>query len=862
MDSRRAAWLLPVAVFLAGLAVTAGITAQSQRSQNAEREQAGRATAAALDSVIHSVQSNLEQHSSQVDLIAIAAAEVAAQQAASGGDDDAQAEGDASQQIDQLLSSAATSEVVAVVGVHRDSVVMSPAGAVSDPAALLSPPTQGSVIDSGEWAGYMAYRHVGADQGSEGLVVLDPKAIRDDVESGRDGVVNVRLLGLPGDERLATDTSEWEQAGGVAYGPGGYAVGFGTAELFGQPLQIEASAGPTAAWRPEEASSRTTVGLGLMLSVLAGVGVFAILRRMDFFEAERDAALRERDHAAERFRSSVRNSPISVAEVDSSGIIRTANPRLTRQLGFLGDDLVGTPLADIVDSEDRVVAARAVERILSGEVDDIRSERRYRRRNGTTVWVRESISTLGADGDEPRLLIQAEDISEERRARAELHRKALFDSLTGLPNRSNLIATLSRALEADRGPNDLLAVLFVDLHQLRHINETFGHEAGDLLLVEVASRLRGACRSSDTAARLGGDEFVVVCEALPSETQAEQVAERFVSALRAPLFHRGSELPVDASFGLVVTNEQATADEILRQSGQALQQARGQEGVHLVRFEAHSAHPPADIDLAALAVSPHLDLTTADLERALAGGELRLHYQPIRRCHDSSVVGFEVLLRWQHPEHGVLSAGQFLALAEEGGLMTDLDAWVLREGLTALARWDARDVRCRDWFLTFNVAPANFADRSFPGRVRDLLSLTGIDPHRVILERNETSFMTQPPRAVLATHDLRAMGVQIALDHFGTGGGSLLELSTVDFDVLKIDRSFVRHASTHSTHVLEAMQQMGDLLGLKVVLEGIETAGELRIAVKAGIPLAQGYFLGHPTGETEVLAEHLTITPA
>ncbi len=832
---------LPFGPLLLGLGLTAFVVSNLNASLARDQQRANQQSARLLRSIAADAESNLLDHAERIDIVA--------QAVVLGGE-----QGSIERQLEAVDAFDPEVGVRAVFSSRngnvetftRDGLILS--RSMPDVSPGIGP------IGDQFWGDGLAY---GVDlpgtasAEADVVVIVDRERLSVDAVATQEPGVTVRVAGLPGDavaERVAT---EFEDVGEMLLDrESGGAVVLRPSTILGASVTVEVVAESSVLWRPQS-SLAPLVGIGgLVLSLLLSGLTYHILRKVARALAERDQAIAGRHAAIARFRASFAHAPIGVVEVDANGLVLAANPRFASQLGYVAEELEGWDILDLLDGEDRAEAREQLDGILRGSKDSGQGERRYRTRNGAAVWVRESISVLATEDGVRHVLLQAEDISEERRSRAELHRKALFDSLTGLPNRANLIARLNRAVEGERGPGEYVAVLFVDLDKFKEVNDTLGHEAGDMLLIEVAERLRRACRSSDTVARLGGDEFVVVCEGLPDEQTAEETARRFADVLRDPMFFRDQEVPVSASIGLVVNSEPMPPDEILRQADSAMYRAKTSGRDQLVRFDValpvHTGRVEGPV------------VTEPELRAAIDGDQLRLFYQPIVRTDDGSVCGLEALVRWEHPVHGLLTPAQFLGLAEEHSLLGRIDAWALGEGMAALARWAELDPASAEWYLIFNVGPANFNNRTFGKQVKAYLDQHGVDATRLVLERNETWFMTQTATAVLVTRELRALGVKISLDHFGTASASLNEMSSLEFDFLKIDRSFVRDAHDQTNYVLEAMKNMSDALGLRAIVEGVETEAELRVVRKSGIDFVQGYFVGRPMPESDVLTPRAT----
>ncbi len=716
------------------------------------------------------------------------------------------------------------------------------------------------IIERGSLRGRLAYGTTVPGSSRTGAVfLLDLDQIVTMV--GRSLPLPVRIEGFPVHEGNGTEPSETpasavDLGNGLSRDPSSQALTVRRElDFLGTPMQlvVEAPAAELVSTHRPKTGWLLFGGLGLTF-VMVGFSALAA-RALGQLILERDFANAAREQSQERFRTSFSNAPIGVVEIDAESRIVAVNPRFAGQLGYNTEELDGRELLDLVDGEDRPAARARLQSLLEGEQVSDQSERRYRGRNGGAVWVRESASVLDLGAGVRHILIQAEDVSDERRSRAELHRKALFDDLTGLPNRANLTARLNRAMEAERASGELLAVMFVDLDKFKEVNDTHGHEAGDQLLIEVAERLRRVSRSSDTVARLGGDEFVVICEGLDSDEDAERCASRFAEALRFRMPLGSTEVRVQASIGLVVTGGDSSPERILREADQAMYQAKTTGRDRLVRFE-------VEIEDRLPSIREEREVSEAELSHAIEHREFLVHYHPIvDTVHDDRVVGVEALVRWEHPGRGMLVPSEFLRAAEKYGLLSAIDEQVLDIGIGALADWIALDDRASEWFVSFNVAGASFENRSFAATLLDQIDRHGVSADRVVLERDETGFMHQPAAAVLTTRELRQAGIRLAIDHFGAGAVSLSDVPTLEFDLLKIDRSFVRDTSPRQRAVLAAIQQMAEALDLAAIVEGVENAEELSAARGARIAMVQGFHLCRPMDAAAVAMQFLR-TPA
>ncbi|MEZ5380066.1 MAG: EAL domain-containing protein [Acidimicrobiales bacterium] len=834
--------LLPVVILLAGLALTAGMVS-SARADAADSE---RATATGNRAYVAAVASAAESRLDGIsDRLTAAGKNVAAATV-----DDVGAQIDAT----GLLESSSLVEAICVPVAGELSCETFNGTIDQGPMPIEEPGFQ--VIDRGQLKDKLAYAAVNpSTRAVASVLIIDRDMLF--VRVQRNLPLEVALFGLPGgDEAEPLPITSSDVGGGLSIDEvTGDLTSTRNKVLLGEDVVLRTMATPSQLVTDDRGSTTLllVVGLGLTVSLaaLAMGGSRSLFRVIE----ERDEADAARDQAAQRFRTSFANAPIGVVEVDSSGRIVAVNPRFASQLGYNVDELDGTELLDLIDGEDRPAARGRLQHLLNGERVADQSERRYRERNGGAVWVRESASVLELGEHRRHVLIQAEDISDERRSRAELHRKALFDDLTGLPNRANLTARLNRALEAEQANGDVLAVMFVDLDKFKEVNDTHGHEAGDLLLIEVAERLRRVSRSSDTVARLGGDEFVVICEGLENEEDAERCAQRFYEALSVPMVIGNVDVPVQASIGLAITSGVTSPEQVLREADQAMYQAKTTGRNRLVKFETVAEDRlPSE--------PKNTECSEDELLEAIEADRFVVHYQPVFDANDRDrIVGVEALVRLEHPRRGLVMPSDFLRPAEKSGLISQIDMIVVSKGLAAMAEWTEVDDIVRDWFISFNLATINFHHRPFADELLAAIAKSSLDPHQVILERAESGFMHQPPVAVVATRALRSAGVRIAIDHFGTGAVSLSEVPSLEFDLLKIDRSFVRSPSIRQQSLLNAMAKMGSALDLAVMVEGIETDEELRAVRGAKIPLAQGYHLCRPMDDQAIAMQYLSRSP-
>ncbi|MBX9870572.1 MAG: EAL domain-containing protein [Burkholderiaceae bacterium] len=433
------------------------------------------------------------------------------------------------------------------------------------------------------------------------------------------------------------------------------------------------------------------------------------------------------------------------------------------------------------------------------------------------------------------------DISKRKRAEDETQRLAFYDTLTGLPNRRLLMDRLAHAQVTSARSKRYGALLFIDLDNFKDLNDTLGHDVGDLLLEQVALRLVSCLREGDTAARFGGDEFVVMLEDLnesdaDAASQAELVAEKILQRLNAPYELVGRQHSSSPSIGITLfSGAMLGVDELLKRADVAMYQAKA-AGRNTLRF----FDPQMQ---AAVLARAALD---ADLRMGLQREELLLHYQPVVDGR-SRILGYEALLRWRHPRRGLVSPAEFIALAEQSGLILGIGQWVLRTACRQLVAW-ACEPATRELSLAVNVSARQFRQNDFVAQVQAVLEETGADPQRLKLELTESVLISDVEDAIRKMGALRERGVRFALDDFGTGYSSLSYLKRLPLDQLKIDQGFVRDVLTdpNDAAIVRTILALAQSMELQAVAEGVESEGQRRFLLDNGCTVFQGYLFGRP----------------
>jgi diguanylate cyclase (GGDEF)-like protein/PAS domain S-box-containing protein len=568
------------------------------------------------------------------------------------------------------------------------------------------------------------------------------------------------------------------------------------------------------------------------------------------------ARLTEEIHAQRseaRFASLVQNSSDLITVVGADATITYQSPSSEHILGYSPQELLGTRFDLLVAQEDtghllQLLADGPAYARGEGQV----IECTLRGRDGEARQF-EILHTNLLDDEHVRgIVLNARDISERKTFEEQLAHQAFHDPVTNLANRALFVERVRHAIGRARREDRRLGVMFLDIDDFKTINDSLGHGAGDAALIDVAKRLSNSIRSSDTAARFGGDEFVVLLEDLESTDVATEVAERVLEDLRQPLMVAGKELVVRGSIGISIMEGSSTigADELIRDADAAMYIAKrdGKGSYRLFEPEMHAG------------VLARLELR-ADLQRGLDTGQFELHYQPIVRLADGHVAGMEALLRWHHPERGLVQPGDFIPFAEETGLIVPIGRWVLREACMQAVAVQRLWTGDPPLYICVNLSVRQLQHSDVIYDVRDALEESGLDPGLLMLEITESMLIEDPEVAVVKLQELRALGLRVAMDDFGTGYSSLSYLSRFPVDVIKMDRSFLRpEATPEASDLSSAVVALGSTLALDVVAEGIEFDEQLSRLRDLGCELGQGFHFAHPM-ESAHLIDYLSERP-
>ena len=569
------------------------------------------------------------------------------------------------------------------------------------------------------------------------------------------------------------------------------------------------------------------------------------------------SAYRGLAEAEARFRGAFDDAPIGMALVAPDGHWLHVNRALCEIVGYDEEELLERTFQDLTHPADLETDLALAQELLNGKRRTYQLEKRYIRKDGRTVWVLLSASLVRDEDGAPRYFVgQIQDVNERKALEEQLRRLARRDPLTGLPNRADFVERLEHALDGSggqggqAGQGDQVSVLFLDLDGFKRVNDGLGHEAGDRLLVDVGRRIQASIREGDVAARLGGDEFTVLLRHGTGSEGADRVADRLVAAFAAPFSVGGEELTVTSSIGLA-TGEPGgvTAVELLRRADIALYKAKGGGKACHASFD----HTSGDLATRRLGLE-------ADLRRAVELGGLRLDYQPEVDLDTGRIVGFEALVRWDHPRMGLLYPSDFLPLAEESGLVVPLGWWVVGEACRQATTWLVPDGDDPP-LVAVNLSAQQLRQPDVVQRVARTLAESGLPPSRLELEIAETALVGDPVAAGRALRGLRRVGVRLAIDDFGTGSSSLHFLGDLTaggrtVDTLKVDRSFVagvEHGDTRLA-IIEAVVSLARALEIEVTAEGIETAEERSQIRRAGCVRGQGFHFAPPLPARDVPA--------
>ncbi|MEA2341807.1 MAG: hypothetical protein QOG11_1884 [Solirubrobacteraceae bacterium] len=577
----------------------------------------------------------------------------------------------------------------------------------------------------------------------------------------------------------------------------------------------------------------------------------------DSYTAER--RLREERDRAQRF---LEVASTLVVVLDARGVVELINRQGCELLGFTEDELVGRDWFDtVVPRSDRLHARMAFMRLVSGvEPPGSSLETFVQTRDGEDRKIAWRNAVLhDEEGAITSVLRSGEDVTERRRAEAQVAYLAYHDPLTGLANRTLLEEQLGRDLTRARRTGDAVALIEFDLDNFKLINDSFGHAAGDAVLQATAERVSELSRAGDVLARQGGDEFLLLLDCTGAEdprAAAQAAGDRIAAAMDAPFEVSGAEFHLGTSIGIAMYPEHAVdAETLFKRADSAMYQAKRGGGGIVAFYEAEDGD-----------ARQRLGLTTR-LRRAIGAGELRLHYQPIFRSDlaaaagDGLLVALEALVRWEDPDRGIVPPGEFIPVAEETGLIDEIGDWVVETLCAQAAAWAPLGFHPR---LTFNLSPRQLRRAGLADSITERIAAHDLDPGQFCAELTESAVLSDGRRQRSLLTELQEAGLSIALDDFGSGHSSLARLRDLPVQMLKVDRSFLARVpeDPQSTAVVAAILALGRAVGMTTVVEGVENGEQLSFLRAHGSPLVQGFLLGRPVPAEQLGHLLPTLAPA
>ena len=577
-------------------------------------------------------------------------------------------------------------------------------------------------------------------------------------------------------------------------------------------------------------------GMATHEDITARERMSARLKRQYQVGKEQEESLRIRNL---QFDTAINNMSQGLCFFDASHRLIVCNDRYVDMYDLPRDRVgPGTPLTEIVDmrfeagsfpemSRDEYLHWRTKVAISSEATDSI-----VELKNGRTFKIRHRPMPDGG------WVATHEDITEQRQSEVKIEYMAHHDALTGLANRVLLNERLEHALGRSISREEMVAVHHLDLDQFKAVNDTFGHPAGDKLLKIVADRLRGLVRETDTIARTGGDEFVIVQAPIEAPAEATSLAQSIISLINEPFDLDGHQASIGASIGIAVgPGDGLRPDNLLRNADLALYRAKG-DGRGTFRF----FEPAMDLQMQTRRIMEQ------DLRKALPAGEFELYYQPVLNLASNEISGFEALIRWNHPKQGLIVPGTFIPLAEEIGFIVPMGEWVIRQACATAARWP------EDIHVAVNISAAQFRSPGLMQVIVGALATSGLQPTRLEIEITETVLLHNREATLAVLHQLRELGIRIAMDDFGTGYSSLTYLQCFPFDKIKIDRSFVKDITenTGSLNIVRAVAALARDMGLTATAEGVETSEQLERVTSEGCTEMQGFLFSRPLPAHEI----------
>ncbi|MCC5659138.1 EAL domain-containing protein [Nostoc sp. XA010] len=555
-----------------------------------------------------------------------------------------------------------------------------------------------------------------------------------------------------------------------------------------------------------------------------------------------EVALRESEA---KFRSLIQNSSDIIGIFEPDGTIRYESPSIERILGYKPEELIGKNAFEFIHPDDILRTSSSFNYLIQNFGATVRVESRFRHKDGSWRFLESTGTNLIAEPLVKGIVINSRDITERKIAEDQLVYDAFHDALTGLPNRALFMNRLRHVVEySKRHLDHLFAVLFLDLDRFKLINDSLGHTSGDQLLLVIAQRLTECLRPTDIAARFGGDEFIILLEGIQDISDTVRVVERIQEKLALPIALSGQEIFTTVSIGITLSaTDYEQPEDLLRNADIAMYRAkvRGKARYEIFDTEMHTQ------------IVERLQLEN-DLRRAIEHHEFHVYYQPIISLQTGRITGFEALVRWQHPQQGILLPEEFMPAAQESGLIIPIDEWVLHKACGQTQQWQERFSPGSDHLgeqpltINVNICSSRFSQQKLLGHINQVLHSTGLDAQSLKLEITEGAIMENGDNATVMLKQLRNLGIKLVIDDFGTGYSSLGRLHHFPINGLKIDQSFIsgRGVASGNVDIVETIVTLGKKLGVDVTAEGVETKQQLQKLRELKCEYAQGYFFSKP----------------
>jgi len=592
-----------------------------------------------------------------------------------------------------------------------------------------------------------------------------------------------------------------------------------------------------------------TIGIILLISIFTQILLNSIKKAQESLkEVNKTLEKKVKGRTAElqkseaKYRTIFENAGAAIVIIEDDMKISLANSVFINLSGYEQDEIEDRmPLTKFIDVKGRrkLFAGKS----YFGEKTDSRFiiknfECKFIDKNKINKDILTTFAKIPGTG---KSVVSIADISELKEAERQIYHQAFHDSLTNLPNRALFMEYLIMAIKrGKRRKNYFFAVIYLDIDRFKLVNDSLGHNLGDKLLVEFANRIQDLLRDIDTLARFGGDEFVILLEDIEDENYAVVIAERLQKSLKSPFEIRGNDIYAPASFGIVLNTRMYDDPEIIIRDADAAMYHAKEKGRSQFKIFDKTLHEKA---LSLLQIE-------TDLRKAIANKEFDLYYQPIVSLDNISILGFEALIRWNHPTQGLIYPDSFIPVAEETGLIIPIGRWVLKKACRDLRRWDEQVKSKLPLFMSVNISSKQFLRPSLIDDIKEILDETGLPPDQLKLEITETALMEDVHETIPLIQRLKDFGVQIVIDDFGTGYSSMSYLQQLPIDTLKVDQSFISRIENtiddENKNIVETIVSLAHKLGLKVVAEGVETNKQHSVLAQMNCQMAQGYLFSRP----------------